>query len=103
MTDTRTNGQLSERQLEALDFTYAKHLIVVDELKNALDQIAELRVQVAERDAKVEAMDKLNDMYLDQLNVAITDRKLIADQLAKAAAKLELIGKCVEKPLENMG
>ena len=94
MTDT--TGQLTERQKDALNFTFADHLIVIGERDDARKENAELRVLRAEDQAKLEGMEKLNDMYRDQLNVAITDRKLAMDKLAVLVVRFDMMRKCLD-------
>ena len=104
MTDTQTNGQLSDQQRLALDFTYAKHLIVVGERDEALDQLAELRIQLASAKAALEAMREHNDFLENRLNIATVDRKLAMDQRAEYAVRLKMLEAIIlEKPPETLG
>ena len=104
MTDEQTNGNgLSDKQLDALNFTYAKHLQVVGELDDANDQIAEYRVKLAECQAREKAKDEFIAMLEDRLNVAVTDRQIAMDKHAEDTVKLDMLRKILEKPSENAG
>ena len=102
MTDTQTNGPLSDHQMQALSFTFADHLRVKGELDHANDEIAELRIQLASAKAALEAMREHNDFLENRLNIATVDRKLAMDQRAEAVVYLNAIRKILEKPLENV-
>ena len=104
MTDTtQTNGPLSDHQMQALSFTFADHLRVKGELDNANDEIAELRVRLAETEAKLKAMYEHNAFLEDRLNLATTDRTLAMNQRAEYAVRLKMLEAIIlEKPPETL-
>jgi len=103
MTDTRTNGELSDTQMQALNFAFADFLRVKGELDDERDQNAELRIKLAECEAKLKAMHEHNAFLEDRLNLATVDRTLAMDQRAEYAVRLDMLRKILEKPPENIG
>lgn len=97
------NGNLSPAQMDALNFTYAKHLQVVGELDDANDQIAEYRVKLAECQAREKAKDEFIAMLEDKLSLAVTDRQMAMNKHAEDTVKLDMLRKILEKPPENGG
>ncbi len=94
----KQNGPLSDHQMQALTFTFADHLRVKGELDNANDEIAELRVRLAETEAALKAMREHNDFLEDKLNVATIDRTRAIDERAEYAVRLDNIRRLVENP-----
>jgi len=105
MTDT--NGQLSDRQMQALDFTFAEHLIVVGELKNARDQIAELEAARARDQVTIETLKQWAEHNDKRVADAVAVRDRAVEQCAKYEPFLDIIASAIakmrEKPPETLG
>ena len=92
MSDEQTNGiGLDPEYAKAHEYATAVRLRQEQQMVAARQEIEELRVKLAEAEAKLNGMDKLNDLYRDQLNMAITDRRLEMDRSAKYAALLSVM------------
>jgi uncharacterized coiled-coil protein SlyX len=108
MTDLNSE-QLNGKYKQAYEFAMNDHLQAKQDLDAAKQEIEELRFKLTEQQVKIDAMDKLNDLYRDQLNMAITDRRLEMDRSAKYAALLAVMHTAMHeaaledfvKPLEN--
>src|SRR4249920_977973 len=85
------NEPLNGKYKQAYEFAMNDHLQAKQDLDAAKQEIEELRFKLTEQQVKIEAMDKLNDMYRDQLELAITDRKVAMDGRAELSALIEVI------------
>ena len=91
MTDIQINGSLSDEQAKIVEAGIRMHRQVASDLEAAQDEIAELRVRLAETEAALKAMREHNDFLEDKLNVAMIDRKLATDQRAEYAVRLKML------------
>ena len=96
MTDLNSE-QLNGKYKQAYEFAMNDHLQAKQDLEAAKIENEELRFKLTEAQVKIEAMDKLNDMYRDQLELAITDRKVAMDGRAELSALIEVILAAIEK------
>jgi hypothetical protein len=85
-----TNG-LKDRQQQALDFTFAQHLIVQGELEDARQAIARLESVLTQAKVEIEALRSFNTMLESRIESAIAERDLAVGQRAKCAVLLDLI------------
>ena len=80
------------------------HRQVASDLEAAQDEIAELRVRLAETEAKLKAMHEHNAFLEDRLNLATVDRTLAMNQRAEYAVRLKMLEAIIlEKPPETLG
>lgn len=97
MTDTRINGELSDKQMEALNFTFADHLRVKGELDDARDQIAELQSALAQAHVTIDALKQWNQHADDRVAKAVADRDQAFEQRAKYESFLDIIETAIPK------
>ena len=79
----------------SIDPLTAKHILVkaAEELRDAKLEIENLRVNLAESEARLRAMNDHNDWLSDRLTLATIDRTLAMDQRAEYAVKLDMLRK----------
>jgi hypothetical protein len=86
----RTNG-LNDTQQQALDFTFAQHLVVKGELDDARKEIGLLRQQITEQAVAMEGMHSLNNLLESRIEACMAER----DLAVKTHAQLEAFFKMV--------
>src|SRR5580765_5543277 len=90
MTDL-SSEQLNGKYKQAYDFSMSDLLQTKQDLDAAKQEIEELKFKLTDAQVKIDSMDKLNDMFRDQLQIAITDRKVAMDQRAEYAVRLDML------------
>jgi hypothetical protein len=89
---TRANGvDLNERQMQALDFTFADHLRVVGELEDVRRQNVELLDLITRSKVEIEALRSFNNLLESRVNAAIAERDLAVGQRAKYEALFSMM------------
>ncbi len=101
MTDIQINGSLSDEQAKIVEAGIRMHRQVASDLEAAQDEIAELRVRLAETEAALKAMREHNDFLEDKLNMAMVDRTRAIDERAEYAVKLDMLRKLLEPVQDN--
>ena len=98
MTDQQTNGMgLDPEYAKAAEYSTLMRLRQEQDLRDAKLEIENLRVNLAEAEAKLDGMNNLNEMLQDRLNLAITDRQMAMDQRAEYAVKLDMLRKILNE------
>ena len=97
MTETRTNGGLSERDMQALDLTLADHLLVKRDLEDARAQIAELQSALAQAQVTIKALHEMGEFADTRMAKAVADRDQAVEQRAKYESFLDIIETAIPK------
>ena len=94
MTDQQTNGMgLDPEYAKAHDYATAVRLRQEQDLRDAKRENENLRVNLAESESRLRAMNDHNDWLSDRLTLATIDRTLAMDQRAEYAVKLDMLRK----------
>jgi septal ring factor EnvC (AmiA/AmiB activator) len=90
MTETRVNGgELSDKQMEALAFTFADHLRVKGELDQARDEIAALRQQLTGNAVEIEGLRSLRNHFENMMHEYAAERDGAVADRAKCESIIE--------------
>ena len=101
MTETRTNGGLSERDMQALDLTLADHLLVKRELDDARRQITELQAALAQAQVAINALKHWSEDGDARIAQAVADRDRAVEQRAKYESFLDIIETAIPRLREK--
>jgi len=97
MTDLQTNGMgLDPEYAKAHEYATVLRLRQEQEFRDAKLEIESLRVNLAEAEARLRAMNDHNDWLADRLTLATIDRTLAMDQRAEYAVRLDMLRKILD-------
>ena len=91
MHDKQNGVDLTDRQKQALDFTFAEHLVVLGERDAARREIGELRMALSQAAVESEALRSFNTLLESRVEGCVAERDEAVAKRAKLAALLSIM------------